>query len=356
MSDSQRASFDAAELSVVLSHYDLGVIESVTEFLRGSRRSPKVGVVSERGKFLLKRRAAKRSDLDRVKLSHRVQLHLAAAAFPLAKLILTRQGQQSFVQIRDRIYELFEFVPGHPYERSVEEVRDVGRVLAQFHQSVCTLTMFESQLVPRGDYHDAPGVRTGLCNMQPRLSLHDSFTGDMVELEELSKTLLGSFDRAADTVNRLGFGGWPEQVVHADWHPGNILFRRRRVVAVIDYDSIRFARRVTDIANGALQFSIIAAGDPASWPAELDRDRFSAFLEAYESACPLSEKEAKSLPHLMMEALIAECVPPIFESGSVGRWEGYRVLQMVRRKVAWLEEHGEALIKPGGEPAGERTA
>ncbi len=43
----EHARFDAAELAVVLSHYDLGVIESVTDFSRGSRRSPKVGIVSE---------------------------------------------------------------------------------------------------------------------------------------------------------------------------------------------------------------------------------------------------------------------------------------------------------------------
>ncbi len=61
MQQRDRATFDAAELAVVLSYYDLGVIESITEFARGSRRSPKVGIVGERGKFLLKRRAAERA-------------------------------------------------------------------------------------------------------------------------------------------------------------------------------------------------------------------------------------------------------------------------------------------------------
>ena len=75
----EQATFDAAELAVVLSHYELGVIESITDFPRGSRRSPKVGIVSERGKFLLKRRSLERAHPDRIRFAHHVQRHLAAS-------------------------------------------------------------------------------------------------------------------------------------------------------------------------------------------------------------------------------------------------------------------------------------
>ena len=34
----------------------------------------------------------------------------------------------------------------------------------------------------------------------------------------------------------------------------------------------------------------------------------------------------------------------IAETGSLGRWAGYRVLRMVERKLAWLESEGERLI------------
>ena len=57
-----RESFTVEELAVVLSHFDIGVIESVTEFPRGSRKAPKLLIVSEQGKFLLKRRAGGKND------------------------------------------------------------------------------------------------------------------------------------------------------------------------------------------------------------------------------------------------------------------------------------------------------
>lgn len=48
-----RERFSPGELAVVLSHYDLGVIESAKEFARGSRRSPKLLLQTARGRFLL---------------------------------------------------------------------------------------------------------------------------------------------------------------------------------------------------------------------------------------------------------------------------------------------------------------
>ncbi len=339
-----RATFGAEELAVVLSHYDLGVIESVTEFVRGSRRSPKVGVVSERGKYLLKRRPVDAVHLARLPFIHRVQKRLIGVGFPTPKLVTTRDARQEVLQLRDHIYELFEFVPGQSFQQSAGQAREAGVTLAHFHVATDQLTTDPRIPVPRGDYHDVAGVRTGLCNIGATLSSHDSFTGDEAELAGLTQFLLLAYDRAAENVNRGEFASWTERIIHSDWHPGNLLFRNDTVVAVLDYDTVRSSRRVIDVANGALQFSMIAGGDPATWPDHLDEDRFRAFLSGYESQTSLSDGERGVVADLMIEALIAECVTPITETGSVGRWAGFRVLQMVRRKVAWIAATGHGPI------------
>ncbi|MBI3834976.1 MAG: phosphotransferase [Planctomycetes bacterium] len=347
MEPKERFSFDPSELAVVLSHFDIGVIESITEFPRGSRRSPKVGIVAERGKFLLKRRSVARARPDRIRLSHRVQAHLLAVGFPLPRLISTRDGRQATVQLRDHVYELFEFVAGQPFERTPEEALDAGKVLAKFHIATEPISTRPDLEAPQGDFHDASGVRTGLCAIRLSLKAHDSFTGDEAELENLVNYLLEAYDRAADASNASGYDRLPRRLIHADWHPGNILFRNRKVVAVVDYDSLRLSRRIADVANGAMQFSMIAGGDPAIWPDQLDEDRYLAFFQGYGSILTLSAAESACAPHLMSEALIAECVPPISETGSVGRWAGFRVMQMVRRKIAWLEANSSKLTLNG---------
>src|ERR1700733_12761413 len=78
----QRERFGTDELAVVLSHFDLGTIESIGEFARGSRKAPKVLITAEHGRFLLKRRARGKDDPHRVAFCHAIQLELASRQFP----------------------------------------------------------------------------------------------------------------------------------------------------------------------------------------------------------------------------------------------------------------------------------
>ena len=118
------------------------------------------------------------------------------------------------------------------------------------------------------------------------------------------------------------------------------------MVAVIDYDSSRLLARVIDIANGALQFSIIGGDEDVSkWPEYLDETRYKRFLRGYDEVMLLSEAEIRSIPWLMIEALIAEAVFPIAATGNFGRMEGLPFLQMVQRKIYWMQRSSEKLIE-----------
>jgi Ser/Thr protein kinase RdoA (MazF antagonist) len=83
-----------------------------------------------------------------------------------------------------------------------------------------------------------------------------------------------------------------------------MLFRDNHVVAVIDYDSSRQLPRIIDIANGALQFSIIGGDEDVSkWPDYLDESRFKRFIRGYDEVMLLSDAEIRAMPWLMAEAL-----------------------------------------------------
>jgi prepilin-type processing-associated H-X9-DG protein len=158
--------------------------------------------------------------------------------------------------------------------------------------------------------------------------------------------LYESYATACDRVEEAGFREWPDQLVHSDWHPGNMLFADGRVRAVIDYDSLHKMPVVTDLANGLLQFSIIGGDtDPRLWPAELDVERYHEFQRGYNEEFTTPPEQLDVLTALMIEALIAEAVAPIAATGSFGRIEGFRFLQMIGRKVRWLEQNGRLLMK-----------
>src|SRR2546421_3532717 len=155
-----REKFSAEELAIVLSHYDVGVIDSIVEFPKGSRKAPKLLIVSEQGKFLLKRRARGKDDPFKVAFSHALQLYLAGKQFPLPHLIGTRKENNSMLQWRNGVYELFEYIPGQAYPQTLEATYESGRVLALYHK---LLLDFKSEWQPTGgSYHMAGAVEQGL--------------------------------------------------------------------------------------------------------------------------------------------------------------------------------------------------
>jgi homoserine kinase type II len=146
------------------------------------------------------------------------------------------------------------------------------------------------------------------------------------------------------SVNQLGFDSWDTQIVHGDWHPGNMLFRDNKIVAVLDFDSVKIAPAVTDLANGLLQFSIVAdRPKPSDWPDYFDQAKIDWFLTGYRQQLQLTENWRKALVDLMIETMIAEAVLPIAAAGFFGHLSGTEFLGMINRKANWLCKNREKL-------------
>ncbi len=332
----ERERFSAGEVAIVLSRYDLGVINVARDYARGSRQSPKLVLGTGSGGYILKRRARGRDDPRRVGFSHDLLRHLLRRSFPVPRIVTTRDDHESVLVLNERTYELFEFVPGRKYDESLEQTMHAGRTLARFHRAVAD---FKSRWSPsEGGFHNNDAVRRGLNSIPTTTAAHDSVIGHEAELLGIVQELHERYDEAAAAAQRLVPPTLHSRVIHSDWHPGNMLFKGRKVAVVLDFDAARFAPRVIDVANGMLQFSILrGAGEPSQWPSFFDETRMRRFLMGYATKDKLSEQELRAIPQLMIESLIAESVVPIAATGSFGRLPGFGVLQMVRRKVRWLD-------------------
>ncbi len=333
------AHFSTEELVRVLSHYDVGVIFQVKPLSGGSRRAPKMALVSEQGKFLLKRRPKGKDDLYRVALAHAVQNHLAAESFPVTCLLATRDKNNTILQLDNHIYELFEFVTGYRYDGSDEATIDAGRQLAKFHRHLADFA-YESALGGlKTSFHDSSTVRRHLKTLaSERMANTDK------KLRVTAEALMTLYNESSVRVNELGFDSWQHQVVHGDWHPGNMLFSKHKLAAVLDFDSVRIAPPLTDLANGMLQFSIIGGRpNPADWPDYFDQDKLVQFLNGYRRVINLEKNKLDSLLDLMIETMIAEAVLPIVATGFFGHLSGTDFLQMILRKANWLNKNREEL-------------
>lgn len=333
------AHFASRELAQVLSHYDIGVIHQVTPLSAGNRRAPKMVVMSEQGKFLLKRRPKGKDDIYRVAFAHAVQAHLSRRYFPIPGLVATHHEHNTILHLNDHIYEFFKFVGGVRYKGTVEETIDTGRQLARFHEY---LTNFAFQWKPlRGSFHDSTTVRRHL-----KTAGADKVAGSDRKFQVVAEALMHLYNRSSVRVNELGFDSWLEQVVHGDWHPGNMLFLKGKIAAILDFDSTKIAPPVTDLANGMIQFSIVGSRpNPADWPDYLDQAKLIQFLSGYREVVELDKNKLNSLLDLMIETMIAEAVLPIATTGFFGNLSGLDFLKMIKRKADWINKNRKALTE-----------
>jgi homoserine kinase type II len=343
--DDGRERFSPEELVCVLSYYDLGIITGLEEFPRGSRKAPKVLLKTERANYILKRRAKGKDDPFKVAFTHAIQLYLAARAFPVPALVGTKRDDNSLLQWSGNVYEIYQHVIGGRFNQDVEETFAAGEVLGKFHRLI---RQYEPEFPPqRGSYHDYPRIPTALTEIPARLAMTDPAVRDREdEVLELCRKINDAYADAVARVNEAGFNLLEQQIVHSDWHPGNLMFRGGRVVAVIDYDTARLAPRVTDVANGTLQFSFVPGqGPPSEWQQSLDTRRVLSFLRGYEAEQKLLDQELAMVPYLMIEAVIAEAVLPIAATGAIGPHKGFGFLEMVSHKVEWMATELPALME-----------
>jgi homoserine kinase type II len=296
-------------------------------------------IVAEHGKFLLKRRPQSKKDSDRVAFAHAVQRHLAEKAFPVAALVPVRDDGRTVLELHKHIYECFEFVTGVRYDGSAEATGDAGSQLADLHSH---LADFAFRAEPtKGSFHDSSRVRKHLkAAASTKPARPDN------QLRAVAEPLMNLYNASCVRVNALGFDSWTPQVVHGDWHPGNMLFAGRKLVAVLDFDSLRLAPAVTDLANGMLQFSIVGGRpNPADWPAYFDQAKMIRFLDGYLQVTELAKTELDSLVDLMIEAIIAEAILPVAATGSFGPASGLDFIKMIQRKAQWLNDNRKKLTE-----------
>jgi len=354
-----RARISAGELAIVCSRYDIGDVRTAVPIKAGSRASPKSLLTTSTGDFLLKRRAAPPSGitaadwLHRVALSHQIVLHLATRGLPVPALLGTRDEHNSMLQIGEHVYELYRFVRGRGYDRTTDSARAAGRLLGQCHSALRDLR--PDWPPPRRSYHAHARLPVILAELH--LSLNEP------ALRETTTDLAERYLRAAAAADAAGVPNLPDQLIHGDWHPGNLLWARPspspEVAAILDFDTVSLAPALTDAANGALQFALrrrpidpLPPPTKAPFSVSFDPGLFGAFWAGYRDAEPVAMLSwpAAAIPSLCIEAIIAEVALPIAATGRFGRFAAPGVLRLAARTAAWFESQHESLVTRATNP------
>lgn len=346
-----RSRFTPDELRRVIATYPLSEIDRIQEFPAGSWRAPKARLSSAEGDFLLKRRPVGAKTIARTTFSHLLQFHLFEQGVPIARVIGTRTQNASMLVDDDRIYELFEWVPGRRIVKVPLEVREAGRVLGRMHRHargfrevfpVDVAGIFEPSLPDKIYRQVLDAVRRREADV------------DEASLVSDIESLRTHLQKAHAAVMAGGWASLQAQPIHGDWHPGNIMFAPMRpsldggsvVRAIIDFDAVRIEPRIVDVANGLLHFAMRSdrTKSAADWPPSLSPGRLKAMMVGWrETVGTVHRAEAACLPWLMIEILVKETIRPIARTGTFATVSGSGFLRAVRLKADWIRQHADQI-------------
>jgi Ser/Thr protein kinase RdoA (MazF antagonist) len=325
-----------------LARWDIGPLQRHEPLAGGSRSSPKWVVTTPRGQFVLKRRAPGRDRADRLAFSHAFMEAAVEAGVPVVAPLRSRVGS-TFEIVDDAVFELFPRATGGRWTRTPEEALQAGEALGRLH--AVGLEMAWHGHVRAGSFHASLPVMESLRRVPSVVRGADPMA-DATELAGIVTALGDHYRRASAMVEDGGIGTLDSQVVHGDFHPGNLLFDRQRLSAVIDFDAARLEPAVMDFANGLLQFAARSGPGAAidQWPCALHEARFIAFAQGYGRFGDRGVRLSVDLvPPLMMEACIAETAISIAKDGRFGTLRAMPVLTLVRRRCDWIAAEAASL-------------
>ncbi len=299
--------------ALIAEHYRIGELVDYEQLLLGYCNVSYVietVVDGKRGKRFL-RRYRQGIKAEEVEFEHSVINHLVTKGFELvARVIPTANGRTFVEQAEDGgtgqavFYALFEFLPGEDRYSWVDPKCDKGelacaaRVLAEFHGAVFDLSPAGRRYEPRiPDLLPQIARNVEMCAAKAGATAFDIYlleNRDFV-LDSICRTLRAIGERETDEL--------VQQVIHCDYHPGNLKFQHEIITGLFDFDWSKVDARCFDVALALFYFCTAWEGERAG---ELRLDDVATFLHAYQDALrgthqagPLNDAELALLPDLI---------------------------------------------------------
>jgi len=90
-----------------------------------------------------------------------------------------------------------------------------------------------------------------------------------------------------------------KQLIHDDLHPGNILFKKNRVLAILDFNSMRNGYRIEDVAFASIRFSY-------NQYSKLEKitQRLNLFVDTYQNYCSIEEDQINMLGNFFIYKIL----------------------------------------------------
>jgi Ser/Thr protein kinase RdoA (MazF antagonist) len=309
-----------AHLQAVLAQWDIPPVTAIEAVREGH---PVLKVTTVGPAFTLKD-ISDTPNLPRLAFTDSVLRHVARAGLRVPIPLRSRSAQPA-VSFRGRFYLLSEFIEAGEYpsepELRAELFFQTGQAIARLHLA---LASYPDPAVSRQTWRE---------DLAGRVAEWISALG--VGLPEPQATVVKRVGRARGAAIETALQGLPEQLIHRDCHPGNILVDGTRVIGFIDCDHLCIGPRLFDLACYAVHHLKWETDDPAAtqrWLTDLPY-----LLMGYQSRQNWSQAEAAALPYAMLayHLLLSHWFMGLPQPESIA---------LEVRALDWIDRHFDAIV------------
>ena len=170
-----------------------------------------------------------------------------------ANVIKPIKNNTNYYVDRKRNLYLTRYYEGELYDGTDDGLQDVARNLAILHLALSRVPIKYNYRGNHSYYqhldgHALAGIETVIKHKQDKDEIDEKVLENLDYLSE-------SFSENALLSRSLIRANETKQLIHYDFHPGNVIFKNNRVVAILDFNAMRKGETIEDIAFASFRFS-----------------------------------------------------------------------------------------------------
>lgn len=308
---SEAASRQSAErdfIEGIFKQYAKGSIINIEQIKEAGLGKDKIwSIESEQGKYVLINSNIRNRE-DYIAWEYSLTEGLIKNGFSFVPHMYRTSDGKPFVKAGNGLYVLYEFKGGESIswgKITDSQLVNAAKTQAKYHNAVKGINPEgqDLQSLERpymlGDLLALPEMRTWLHRARDALPDNDSnkyLKASRVFIANLP-FIESQIEAIVKKAPKKGYASLPQYIIHGDFNYNNLGFNNDEVSMLIDFDYARKTCRITDIANGLIEFpdSITRAGEHSE---PVDFRKLQLYLRGYQEEVTekLTSEELDALP------------------------------------------------------------
>jgi len=273
---------------------NIGRIKSSKKISHVDINSKNYLISTDRGKFVL-RNYSDGSDYQKINKMCKILSICTKKRIKVYEPI--RNKNKKYVDSKKKVF-LTEYYSGDKFSGSESEIKDAAKNLAILHKGLKTINI-SYNFLPNNSFYKI-FTRENLKKMRiniNKIQKKDSFDNIVLRNFDLLEKFVNNYEKNSRKIMNQNF---KKQLIHFDYHPQNVIFKNRKVSAIIDFNSMRRGLKIHDISFGSFRFALSEKPNIKNI-----RKRINLFLNSYLIYDQIDEKELRFFNDFLIKIFLS---------------------------------------------------